>query len=1019
MSFTELFIRRPVLAIVLSVAILVVGLRAALSLPIQQFPQTESAVISVTTVYYGADSSTVAGFVTTPLEEAIAQVQGIDYMTSSSVSGLSTITAYLQLNYDARTAASAVSTQIDKVINQLPSGALRPAISISNSTTVDALYIGFHSDLLKPNEITDYIVREVKPQLDSIPGIQTAELLGAKNFAMRAWLDPARMAALGVTASDVAAALQANNAISGVGSTRGQMVQVPLAAGTGLHSLDGFRNLVIRQSNGAIVRLGDVATVSLGADDYDQQVLFNGKPSVYIGIQLTPKANLLDVISKVKAAFPQIQQALPKGLSASIIYDASSFVRDSLIDVVSALLEALLIVAAVVFVFIGSPRAVLVPILAIPISLVGTFTILLAFHFSINLLTLLALVLAIGLVVDDVIIMVENVNRHLEEGRTPVEAAVIAARELAGPIVAMTLVLIAVYVPIGFQGGLTGALFTEFAFTLAGAVTLSGVVALTLSPMMCSRMLRLQPAGTESRVARIFGNFFERLRQRYERRLDRSLNYRPVTYVFALIVLGSIYFLYTGAIKELAPQEDQGLVVTDSISAPTATLQQRTLYSQQLYKIAETFPELTQMFEIDVPGSSVGGLVLKPWSERSRSATEIQQLLQKEANGIAGARVVAFQPPSLPGATGLPVQFAITSTGSFDALNEAAQQILEKAEKSGLFAYVDSDLKIDLPQYTVNINRNKAALLGLTMTDIGNSLTWMLSGAYVNYFSLDGRAYKVIPQAAEVFRQNPKALLDYYIRTASGQSVPLSTIATITETTVPESLNHFAQRNAATIEGVPTPGVSLGAALDFLRGAAKDLPPGYQIDYGGSSRQFVTESQSMVAIFGFALIVVFLALAAQFESFRDPFIILVSVPMSIAGALVFINIGLGGVSLNIYTEVGLVTLMGLISKHGILIVEFANTLRKRGMNRREAVVQAASIRLRPVLMTTAAMVLGVVPLLMASGAGAASRFNMGVVIATGLSIGTMFTLYVLPAVYMLIAEPDAAPEAAAAAQPAE
>lgn len=1007
MSLTELFIRRPVLSIVLSVAIMVVGLRAALSLPVLQFPQTESAVITVTTVYYGADARTIAGFITTPIEEAMAQVQGIDYMTSSSISGVSTITAYLQLNYDARAAAAAVSTQINAVVNELPAGALRPAITVANSTTVDALYIGFHSTFLTPNQITDYLVRVVKPQLDSIPGIQSAALIGAQNFALRAWLDPRRLAAYGLTASDVAAALQANNVIAGLGTTKGEMIQVTLAAGTDLHSLDAFRKLVIRQSGGGIVRLEDVATVSLGADDYESQVWFDGKRAVYIGIVLSPRANLLQVVGAVKAALPRIQAMLPKGLDGAIIYDASDFVSSSLIDVAAALLEALAIVAGVVFVFIGSPRSVVIPVLAIPISLVGTFTAMRAFHFSINMLTLLALVLAIGLVVDDVIIMVENVNRHLEDGDTPVEAAIKAARELTGPIIAMTLVLIAVYVPIGFQGGLTGALFTEFAFTLAGAVTLSGVIALTLSPMMCSRMLR-QPAnaatGWEGRFIATFSRFFERLRQRYERRLDRSLNYRPVTYVFALLVLGSIYYLYTNAISELAPQEDQGLVVTDSLAAPDATLAQRGIYSRQLYALASPIPELTQMFQIDVPGSSVGGLVLKPWDQRSRSATAVQQEIQTKANGIAGARVVAFQPPSLPGATGLPVQVAITSTGSFRQLNEVAQLVLAQAQKSGMFAYVDCDLKFDLPQFKVGIDRDKAAMLGLTMSDIGASLTWMLSGAYVNYFSMDGRAYKVIPQVAQRYRLDPSALLGYYLRAADGTAVPLSTIATITQATEPESLNHFGRSNSATIQGVPTPGVSLGAAIAYLQHvAARTLPPEFRLDYGGSSRQYEVESRGMLRIFLFALVVVFLALSAQFESFRDPFIILVSVPMSIAGALLFICIGLGGVSLNIYTEVGLVTLMGLISKHGILIVEFANTLRRQGVPKREAVVRAASIRLRPVLMTTAAMVLGVVPLLLASGAGAASRFNMGVVIASGLSIGTLFTLYVLPAVYMLIA----------------
>ncbi len=1023
MNIIEIFVRRPVLAIVVSLAIVVAGLRAMTELPIQQYPQTESAVVTVTTIYYGADAATVAGFITTPIEQAMAQVDGIDYMTSSSKSGISTITANLRLNYDSRAALSDISARVNAMINQLPSGTLQPAITVANATTVDAMYIGFYSDTLQPNEITDYIIRVVKPRLETVSGIQTAEMLGAQNFAMRAWLDPQKLAALNLTATDVATALSRNNYIAGLGNTKGNMVEVLLAANTGIHSLDQFRRLVIRQSGDAIVRLEDVATVALGADDYESQVWFNGKRSVYVGLQLTPTANLLKVMKQVHAIYPQIEAALPRGLTSAIIYDATGFVKSSLAEVMLALVEALAIVAAVVFVFLGSPRTVIIPIIAIPISLIGTCMVMLAFGFTLNLLTLLALVLAIGLVVDDVIIVVENVTRHMEAGMTPMDAAIKAGKELGGPIVAMTLVLIAVYVPISFQSGLTGALFTEFAFTLAGAVTLSGIVALTLSPMMCSRLLRLRAPSELSWIERacaVFSRWFDRRVKGYERRLESSLNYRPVTYTFAVLVLAGIYFLYTGATSELAPQEDQGLLMTSSIPAPNATLDQRELYSRQLYGLIKDLPELDSMFQIDVPGTSIGGLVLKPWDERKRSATALQTEVQTRVGKIAGEQVVAFQPPTLPGASGLPVQFAITTTGPFEQLNDVANTVLAEAKKSGMFAYVVSDLKIDQPQATVAIDRDRVALLGLTMADVGTALTSMLSGAYVNYFSLDGRSYKVMQQVDQKYRLTPEALLDYYIRAADGTAVPLSTVATISHQVVPESLNHFDRLNAATIQGVPVPGIALGDALASLKEIAdRVLPPGYNVQYGGSSRQYVTESKGMVAIFGFALIVIYLALAAQFENFRDPLIILVSVPMSIAGALVFVYIGIG-VSLNIYTEVGLITLMGLISKHGILIVEFANAQQAQGLSRRDAVRRAAATRLRPIVMTTAAMVLGVVPLLTATGAGAASRFNMGLVIATGLSIGTLFTLFVVPAVYMLIAgDRRPAPEKAAAVAPAE
>lgn len=1007
MKFTDLFVRRPVLATVVSLMILVLGLRAGFSLPVLQYPRTQNAVVTVTTTYYGAAPDVVAGFITTPLENAIAQANGIDYMTSTSQTSVSTITANLRLNYDSDKALTEINTKVNSVLNQLPSGSQQPVLTVQVGQTIDAMYLGFNSDVLPSNKITDYLVRVVQPKLQAVEGVQTAEILGAQNFALRAWLDPDKLAAYGLTGSDVTTALAANDYISGLGNTKGQMVQVNLTASTSLHSVEEFRNLVLTQVNGAIVRLGDVANVTLGADSYETEVGFDGKKAVYIGIQVAPAANLLDVIKGVRKAFPDIQAQFPQGLDGKVVYDSTEFVNSAINEVIYTLVEALLIVTFVVFAFLGSPRSVLIPVVAIPLSLVGTFTLMLMFGFSINLLTLLALVLAIGLVVDDAIIVVENVNRHLEEGATPVQAAVQAARELAGPIVAMTVVLIAVYVPIGFQKGLTGALFTEFAFTLVGAVTVSAIVALTLSPMMCSRLLKPHSkdrSGLEAHVVDFIDRSFERVSRRYNRLLHGSLNYRPVTLVFAVIILSSIYFLYGGAKSELAPQEDQGVIITLSTSAPNATLQQRQLYSRQLFGIFATYPEEDHVFQIDAPGQSIAGLVFKPWDKRERTSNQLQPILQQQLNGIAGAKVVAFQPPPLPGSNGLPVQFVISTTQPYGQLYDIAQKFLQDAVASGRFIFLDSDLKIDQRQASVDIDRDKAAQLGLKMSDVGGAMAAMLGGGYVNYFSLDGRSYKVIPQVQQRFRLNTDQLLDYYIRTSDGSAVPLSTVAKITTSTVPQSLNHFQQLNSAVISGVAVPGVAMSDALDFLRElAAKELPQGYSIDYGGTSRQFVQESSGFVTTFGFALIIIFLALAAQFESFRDPLIILVSVPMSIAGALIFISLGVGGASLNIYTQVGLVTLMGLISKHGILIVEFANEQQRQGKNKRDAIEAAAAIRLRPILMTTAAMVLGVYPMLVAAGAGAVSRFNMGLVIATGLLIGTAFTLFVVPAVYMLIA----------------
>ncbi len=1007
MNFTDIFIRRPVLATVVSLMILVLGIRSENALPILQYPRTQNAVVTVTTTYYGADPDVIAGFISTPLENAIAQANGIDYMTSTSQSGVSTITVYLRLNYDADKALTEINTKVNSVLNQLPSGSQQPVLTVKVGQTIDAMYIGFNSDVLTPNKITDYLVRVVQPKLQAVEGVQTAEILGGQNFALRAWLDPTKLAAYGLTAADVSQALSQNDYIAGLGATKGQMVQANLTASTSLHSADEFANLVLKQSNGAIVRLKDVANVSLGADDYESQVGFDGKRAVYIGIQVAPAANLLDVIAGIRKIFPDIQAQLPEGLSGKIVYDATAFVNSSIREVVTTLIEALLIVTLVVFAFLGSLRSVFIPTVAIPLSLVGTFAMMLIFGFSINLLTLLALVLAIGLVVDDAIIVVENVNRHLDEGMRPIPAAIQGARELGGPIVAMTVVLVAVYVPIGFQGGLTGALFTEFAFTLVGAITVSAIVALTLSPMMCSRLLKPHVesgGGWQDRLVDFIDGVFARLRRRYEGWLHGSLNYLPVTAVFAAIVLTSIYFLYSGAKSELAPQEDQGVVITSSTAAPNATLQQRLLYSRQIYETFANYPETDHVFQIDAPAQSIAGMVLKPWDERKRTSNTLQPIVQQDVAQIAGLRVVAFQLPSLPGAQGLPVQFVINTTDSFDRLNDIAQQFLQEAVKSGMFIFLDTDLKIDRPQSTVVIDRDKAAQLGLKMSDIGSAMAAMLGGGYVNYFGLDGRSYKVIPQVQQRSRLNTDQLLNYYIRTADGASIPLSTVAYISTRTIPESLNHFQQLNGATIQGVAMPGVSQGDVLNYLNDlAARTLPQGYSVDYGGLSRQYVKESSGFVTTFAFALIIIFLSLAALFESFRDPLIILLSVPMSIAGALIFINLGLGGASLNIYTQVGLVTLMGLISKHGILIVEFANELQMEGKSKREAVETAAAIRLRPILMTTAAMVLGVIPLIIASGAGAVSRFNMGLVIASGIAIGTLFTLFVVPAAYVVIA----------------
>jgi multidrug efflux pump len=1016
MHFTDIFIRRPVLASVVSLVILVVGLRSYSSLQVLAYPKTENGIVTISTYFPGADPDSIAGFITTPIEAAVAQANGIDYMTSSSQSGTSTITVNLRQNYDTSRAAAEINIKVNSVLNQLPVGSQQPAIAVKTGTTTDSMYIGFSSRTLERNQITDYVQRVVQPKLQAVAGVQTAEIIGGQYFSLRAWLDPKKLSAYGITANDVSSALASNDYIAAVGNTKGQMVQVTLTSTTSLHDLNAFRNLVVKQVNGANIRLSDVATVALGADSYEARVAFDKRPGVFIGIQVAPSANLLTVIGGVRAVFPEIKQQLPQGLEGLIVFDSTVFVNNSIHEVATTLIEALVIVMLVIFAFLGSPRSVLIPIVAIPLSLIGTLAIMLALGFSINLLTLLALVLAIGLVVDDAIIVVENVNRHLEGGMSSMAAAALAARELAGPIVAMTVVLLAVFVPIGFQGGLTGALFVEFAFTLAAAVTVSAVIALTLSPMMCSKLLRPhRPDGKdwESRLVRFIDLRFDILLHWYQSKLLRSLRYTPVTTVLVFLVLGGIYYMYTSAKAELAPQEDQGFMVVQATSAPSATLQGRSLYDDQDFEIASKVVKPQHIFQIDASTQGIMGLVLAPRKERQFGANAIQQQLQKQIAAVAGQKIAVFQPPPLPGSFGLPIQFAIKTTESAARLNNVSQEFLNAAVRSGMFMFIDTDLKYDLPQAVIEIDREKTAQLGLTMSQVGTALGSLLGGNYINYFSMDTRSYKVIPQVERASRLNVDQLLNYPVANIGGVPVLLSTIATIRPVTVPETLNHFQQLNSATISGVMSPGVSLADALKFLQNlATRMLPQGYSVDYGGQGRQYVAESGGIMATFAFAIIIVFLALAALFESFRDPLVILISVPLSIAGALIFIALGVGGASINIYTEVGLVTLMGLISKHGILIVEVANTEQQTGKSKHAAIVAAASARLRPILMTTAAMVLGVVPLVFASGAGASSRFAIGLVISTGMAIGTVFTLFVVPGVYMLIGATHSAGSAA-------
>jgi multidrug efflux pump len=1005
--FTDLFIRKPVLATVLSLSILVLGLRALTSLPVRQFPKTESATITVTTTYFGGSAELVAGFITTPLENAIAQAQGIDYLTSNSQTGTSTITATLRLNYDSSKALTEISAKVNSVLNQLPAQTQQPILTVSTGETTASMYITFTSEDLRIEQIADYLRRSVQPKLQAVPGIQEVDLISG-NFALRAWLDPQRLAARGLTAADVSTALANNNYLAAVGTTRGQMVSVDLTANTDLHSVEEFRRLVIKQQGDSLVRLEDVASVSLGADNYDFETEFSGHRAAMMAINVAPDANLIEAMAGVRKVFPSIQAELPRGIKGQIAFDATDFVNSAISEVEKTLIEAGLIVTLVILGFLGHWRSVIIPAIAMPLSLVGAFFVMLALGYSVNLLTLLALVLAIGLVVDDAIIVVENVDRHMKLGEPPLQAALLAARELGGPIIAISVVLIAVYVPIGFQGGLTGALFSEFAFTLAGAVAVSAVIALTLSPMMCSRILLAD--SDPGRLSRMIERNLERITGLYHRLLVVTLDGWKVVVAFGFIVMVLIYAMLAvpraGALatSELAPIEDQSSILYALTTEPNASLDQTLLYTHEAFRIFSSIPEFAGSFQLtgtQGTNSGFGGVILKPWDKRARSAQQIQEELQAKYNDrIAGARLAAFAFPPLPGGgNGLPLQFVIETTEPFANLSEFVTEIQAAAQASGNFYFLDNDLKIDKPQVGLVVDREKAATLGLEMKDIGGPLGAMLGGGYVNYFSIAGRSYRVIPQVQREDRLNPDQLGQYYLPTPTAGVIPASTLVGETLHTIPESVNHFQQLNSATITGVSA--VPLGQALQSLKEIAdRILPPAYSVDYGGQSRQAVKESAGFLVTLAFAIVVIYLALAAQFESFIDPLIVLMSVPMAIFGAMVIIFEGFA--TLNIYSEVGLVTLVGLIAKHGILIVQFANEEQLAGRDRRAAIEAAATIRLRPILMTTGAMVLGVLPLVLASGAGAAGRNQMGLVIFWGIGVGTLFTLFVVPAMYLLL-----------------
>jgi len=1009
MRFTDIFVRRPVLATVVSLLILLMGLRAAMQLEVRQFPELESTSVTVTTAYPGADSDLVKGFVTTPLQQAIAEAEGIDYLSSTSSLGLSTIEARMVLNYDANDALAEIQSKVASQRDVLPENVRDPVITSTTGESTALMYIAFYSEKMATPRITDYLTREVQPRLQAIAGVGKAELLG-RTFAQRVWIDPDRLAAIDMTPSELVGILLENNFLAGVGRTRDEMVQIDLKSNTDVSSPDAFEQLVVKQVDGSIIRLGDIARSELGAQTYSQTNNYKGQPSTYVAIELSPGANPLDVADLVRDELPDIREQLPSGLDVELAYDASEFIESSINEVIKTLAEAVLIVLVVVFLTLGSLRAAVVPSVAVPLSLIGGALVMLVLGFSLNLLTLLAMVLAIGLVVDDAIIIVENVHRHIEEGESRFEAALHGAREMATPVIAMTTTLIAVYAPIGFMGGLVGSLFSEFAFTLAGAVLVSGVVALTLSPMLSGHILK--PHGSASRFEGVVERNFERLSEGYKSSLAWVLKSIPAVMVFAIVVLVSIVFMLRLSQNELAPTEDQGILLYQGQAPQTATLEYLQKYGNQLQERFEELPGYDESFMLlgsFGPNTVFGGFKLKPWDERDISQFEVQPMLQQAVSDVTGLRTSIFTRPSIPGAgQGLPLQFVITTAKSYEELNQVADEMVGKAMESGLFGFVQKSIEFDRPMTRIVIDRERAADLGLSMADVGRELSSLLGGGFINRFNLQGRSYEVIPQVERELRAEAEQLADYFIRADSGELVPLGSIISFESGVEPSQRTQHNQLNSLALEGVLRGGVAMGEAVSFLeQAAAESFPQGFTYDYKGESRQFKQQGSALLVTFFLSLIVIYLVLAAQFESWRDPLIILVSVPLSVAGAMAFIM--LGASSMNIYTQVGLITLIGVVSKNGILIVEFANQLQAdKGLDRHQAVIEAATIRLRPILMTSVALIVAMVPLLTAAGPGAESRFAIGLTIATGLGIGTVLTVFVLPAFYCLLARDHAA-----------
>jgi multidrug efflux pump len=1001
-AFTDVFIKHPVLAIVINLILVLVGIRALTTLPVQQFPDVESSSVIITTVYTGASAETVRGFLTTPIERVVSAISGVDYLESTSRAGVSTVTVRLKLDHDSTDALAEVTARLQQVRSELPAEAEPPVVEVQRADRPYAtFYLSFTSSERDVPQLTDWLARTLQPQLATLPGVQRVSYEGSQALAMRIWIDPTRLAEHNLSPGDVQAALERNNYLAAVGQTKGNLVQINLLANTDLRAAEEFQNLIVAERGGAIVRLSDVARVELGAEEAAMVAKYNDQQAVYLGVWPLPGSNEIEVAQGLREAMERIRPTLPKDMDMRLVWDGTMFMRDALTEITKTLAETVLIVAVVVFLFMGSIRTALVPLVAMPVSLVGAALVMLALGFSLNLLTILAIVLSVGLVVDDAIVVVENIERHVRLGKSRLEAALVGARELRGPIIAMTITLATVYAPIAFQGGLTGSLFLEFAITLAAAVVVSGLVALTLSPVMSSRFVH--PSGQEGRLTALVNRGFDSVRRGYARVLEGAFGARWAIVVVAMLVTVGAWPLYQYSRQELAPVEDQSHISLFFESAPDSTLAQSNREHLQVVSALRAFPETDFTWSLTANWGGFGGVVAKNWKERERSTEQMFGEVYGAISQVPGLRVFPRLDPPLPTPGQYDVELVVQSDASIEELLASAGAIVGAGWQSGKFLYVDSDLKIDLPQAQVVLDRERIADLGLDLASVGRELGTLLGGGYVNRFNYFERSYKVIPQIGDADRATLEPLLDLKIKTPTGELVPVSTFTRIESSAAPRTLNRFQQSNAVRVFGGVKAGVTKEEGLRVLEDAAASAGGAdITLDYAGESRQIRHEGAALTATLGFAILLIYLVLAAQFQSFRDPLIVLLgSVPLAISGALTFTFMDL--TTINIYSQVGLITLVGLIAKNGILIVEFANQLQSRGLELMDAIREASLTRLRPVLMTSAATVFGHLPLVFVNGPGAEARNSIGIVLVTGMVVGTLFTLIVVPVFYSLIA----------------